>query len=230
MYRSIFRARWLAISFVALAAAVFFYSRSLKAAADERMPIYFPDSTITVKTETVNRTVYLPLVEIVRHLNLPYTDAVSLETFTIRGPNALLVLTRNSQLISINGQIVFLSSNIRRENQQWLVPVDFLSQGLSRVSGIMFRYRPGSSRVFAGDVNPSELVMNAQNLGRVTRLTIRSETPVTPELKRDTQQHRVVLTLGTKPIDPLRERLDYRDRLVQSIAFDDSDGVSKIIA
>ena len=198
-------------------------------AAESGFPIYFPDSTLILTPQIVNRTTYLPLVDIVRHLKVPYTDALTLETFTIRAATARLVLTRNSGLISVNDQIVLLRNAVLRENNQWLVPLDFLSQGLTRITGIEFRNRAGTSRVFAGDVNPSELVMNAQTLGPVTRLTLRSEAPIELALNRDALQNRAVLRITPSPIEPLRERLDPRDRLVRSVAFEDADGVSKLV-
>jgi N-acetylmuramoyl-L-alanine amidase len=169
------------------------------------------------------------VVEIVRHLGLAYTDATAAQTLTIQGQNTRLALTPASTFISVNDQPVLLQNPIRRENGQWLVPLDFLSQGLSRVAGIQFRYRPGTPRAFAGTVNPVELAMTAQSLGPTTRLTLRTGSPIEAELLRDGAQHRATLVLKGKPVDPARERMDYKDRLVQSIAFDDSDGIARIV-
>jgi len=47
------------------------------------------------------------------------------------------------------------------------------------------------------------------------------------DLKRDNQ--RAILAIDRPALDPVRERLDHRDRMVRSIAFDDSDGDAKII-
>ena len=212
-----------------LCVAALFYTIHLRA-AEPGYPIYFQDSTLVLTPQIVNRATYLPLAEIVQHLKIPYTDALSLETFTVRAPNGRLVLTRNSGLISVNDQIVLLRNPILRENNQWLVPIDFLTQGLGRVTGLEFRNRAGASRIFAGNVNSSELVMNAQVLGPVTRLTLRAETPIRLSVTRDASQNRAVLKIEPGPIDPLRERLDPRDRLVRSIAFDDTDGSPKIVA
>jgi N-acetylmuramoyl-L-alanine amidase len=228
MTRFVVRAPLFAVLLV-LAAAFFFYSRSIRA-ADDRFPIYFDDSTVALKTENVNRATYLPLKELVDHLHLPYTDAKILELFTIGSSNnPSIVLAKNSRLIQVNGQQTLLAFPVLREGQQWLVPIDFLTQALSRVTGVEFRYKPGASRIFAGKVTPAELVMNAQALGSITRLTIGTSSPVNLNLKRDATQHRAVLEMGSKPVDPLRERLDYRDRLVRSIAFEDSDGAPRIV-
>ena len=53
---------------------------------------------------------------------------------------------------SINDQIVLLRNPILRETDRWMVPVDFLTQGLSKITGTEFRYRLGAPRIFAGAV------------------------------------------------------------------------------
>src|SRR5205085_1961827 len=150
-------------------------------------------------------------------------------TFTIQGPTSKITLTPGTAFISINERTVLLQNPIRRDNGQWHVPLDFLSTGLSRVAGIEFRYHPGDFRMFAGNANPAELAMNAQALGSTTRLTLRAGLPLDVELQRDAAQHRVVLLLKGKPVDPGRERLDYKDRLVQSVVFEDTDGIPRIV-
>jgi len=46
---------------------------------------------------------------------------------------------------------------------------------------------------------------------------------------RREDQNKTILAIDRSPVDPLRERLDHRDRLLRSILFDDSDGNAKII-
>src|SRR6185369_12532419 len=161
----------------ALVCALFVFG-SRSHAADGNFPIYFPNSKLVVKSQSINRVTYLPLTDITSVMGLPYTDALALETLTIRSGNSRLVASRNSALISINDQIVLLPSPILREDGKWLGPIDYLTQGLSKLTGTEFRYRSGSSRVFAGSIEPPELVMNAQSLGPITRLTVRSSAPM----------------------------------------------------
>ena len=220
------RAFRIAILAAALGAALFISGVSIRA-ADVTLPIYFPDSKLLLKADVMNRTVYVPIRDIISHMGLPYTDSLSLETLTIRSGNNQLVVTKNSALISYNGQIILLPSPILREDNRWLAPVEFLSMGLTRMTGVEFRYRPGASRIFAGNVEAPELEMNAQTLGPITRLTLRCSTPIKLDVKRE-DPTKVILTINRTPLDPARERLDHRDRLLRSVAFDDSDGDSKI--
>jgi N-acetylmuramoyl-L-alanine amidase len=198
-------------------------------AADTDFLIYFENSTLPLKSQTFDRATYLPLADIVRHLGLAYTDATALLTFTVQGQNSKVVLTPGSAFIAVNDQPILLQTTVRRENGQWLVPLDFLSQGLSRVSGLEFRYRSGTRRIFAGRVQPADLAMNAQSLGGLTRLTLRTGASVDVDLQREAAQHRAILTIKGRPIDPSRERLDYKDALIQSVAFDDSDGSPRVV-
>ena len=220
------RAIRIPIPLAALGAALFIFGGLIRA-ADLNFPIYFPNSKLVVKAETVNREIYLPLKQILETMGVPYTDALALETLTIRSGNSRLVVTKNSALISYNDQIVLLPSPVLREDGRWLVPIEFLNIGLSRVTGTDFRYRPGVSRIFADNFEAPELEMNAQTLGPITRLTIRCSAPLKIDVSKDSQ--RAVLMIDRYGLDPVREKLDHRDALLRSVAFDDSDGNAKII-
>jgi N-acetylmuramoyl-L-alanine amidase len=217
----------IAVLLAALGAAIFIFGGLIRA-AETNFPIYFPDSKLIVKADVMNRTVYLPIREIVAHVGLPYTDALALETLTIRSGNNQLVVTKNSALISYNGQIILLPSPILREDNRWLGPVEFLTMGLTRMTGTEFQYQPGIPRIFVGNIVPPSLEMNAQTLGPITRLTLRSSTPMSLDVKRE-DPARAVLAINLSPVDPLRERIDHRDRLLRSVMFDDSDGNSKLL-
>jgi N-acetylmuramoyl-L-alanine amidase len=209
--------------------ALFLIPAILLHAADTDIPIYFEDSTLVLKTQTINRVQYLPLADLVRQLNLPTTNDATQEVFTIRGASSQLVLTRNSAAISVNNQLTLLPSPVLHENGAWLVPLEFLQLGLTKLTGMEFHRRAGAPRIYAGMVKPVDLMMNAQNQGTLTRLTLRTGVPVNVEVKRDAAQHRTTLVFGTKAMDPARESMDYKDRLVGSINFNDSDGSPKII-
>ena len=211
----------------ALGAALFIFGGLIQA-AETSFPIFFPDSKLIVKADVMNRSIYLPIKEIITHIGLPYTDSFSLETLTIRSGSNQLVVTKNSALISYNGQIILLPSAILREDDRWLAPVEFLTMGLSRMTGTEFRYRPGTSRIFVGNVEAPELEMNAQTLGSITRLTLRSSAPLNLEVRREDPM-KAILSIDHTPIEPVRERLDHKDRLLRGVTFDDSDGSSKIV-
>src|SRR4029079_6353273 len=110
--------------FVALACALFVFN-SRSHAADGNFPIYFQNSKLVVKAQSFNRVTYLPLTDIFSVMGLPYPDALTLETLTVRSGSSRLVASRNSALISVNDQIVLLPNPILREDGKWLGPVDY---------------------------------------------------------------------------------------------------------
>src|SRR5256884_5443640 len=219
------RSARIAISLAALGVALFFLGGLIRA-ADTNIPIYFPNSKLVVKAEVLNRVTYLPIKQVIEFMGIPYTDALALETLTIRSGNSRLLMTKNSALVSYNDQILLLPSPILREDGRWLAPIEFLTIGLTRLTGTEFRYRAGAPRIYAENVDAPELEMNAQTLGPITRLTLRCSVPLNVELKRDDQ--RAILAID-RSVDPFRERLDHRDRMVRSVVFDDSDGNAKIV-
>src|SRR5262245_48727333 len=99
----------------AMTAGLFFF-RSLSRAADGNFPIYFRTSKLIVSAETLNRATYLPLKEIVEFMGLPYTDAIVLDTLTVRAGTSRLVATNNSGLISFNDQIILLPNPVLRKD------------------------------------------------------------------------------------------------------------------
>ena len=141
------RKRRIVFLIAALAATLFISGPGR--AADGNFPIYFQNSKLVLKAETINKITYLPLKEIIEFLGLPYTDSIALETLTMRSGNSRLIVTSNSGLISFNDQIILLPSPVLRQNGRWLAPIEFLNQGLARLTGTEFRYRPGTSRIFA---------------------------------------------------------------------------------
>jgi N-acetylmuramoyl-L-alanine amidase len=86
-----------------------------------------------------------------------------------------------------------------------------------------------ASQAKAAQAKAAELTVSAQSQATLTRLTFRTSSPVTLELKREASPRRAVLVFAPKPIDPARGNLELKDRLVQAIDFDDSDGTPKVI-
>ncbi len=190
---------------------------------------YFDDGPLIVDQIEVDGTTYTSLVEVVRRLAMPYTDATARETFTIRGPNGTLVTTRNSREISINGETRSLASQVLREDGQWFVPIEFLADGLGRVAGVGLRHRVGAKRILASNVAAPELTMNVGQSDGITRLTIQSSSSMNLRVQQNRAENRVTLAIDRAPVDPIVETLGYQDASIRGVRFDDSDGRSKIV-
>src|SRR5262245_13341412 len=95
-YMKLFR---MAVEVAALGAAPCSCGGPTRAAHWSTLPCS-PASKLSGKADVMTRTVYFPLREIRRAMNLPFTDSVALETLTVRSGNNRSVVTKNSALIS----------------------------------------------------------------------------------------------------------------------------------
>src|ERR1044072_8332536 len=109
VYRT--RTIWISSLLAAMAALIFLPVLWIQA-ADSDLPVYFEDSVLVLKTQTVNRVQYFPLADLVKQLNLQYTNDPTHEIFTIRSGNSQIVLTRNSSAISVNNQLTLLNNPV----------------------------------------------------------------------------------------------------------------------
>ena len=215
-----------------LLSAGFFVSAERQTPADSvvsRIPIYFEDGPLIVDQIRVDGARYVELISLVRHLALPYTDATRREIFTIRAPNGTLVATRDSGTVSIDDRQTRLAAPVLRIDGRWFVPMDFLLRPLSHVAGVEFRHRQGAERILAGNVTAPTLALNVRTREGSTRLTIESNTGINMRVQQEPGESRVVLAIDRAPLDPANEELAYRDPSIRRIAFEDSDGRSKII-
>ena len=191
--------------------------------------VYFDDGPFLSEHFEAGGTAYIPLTELVRRMALPYTDATALETFTVRGPNGALLARSDSNTIAIDGSDTQLEHPVLREDGRWFVPVEFLTNGLGAITGMQFRHTTGAPRILVGDVTATELDLNAVQTANATRLTIRSGVGVNLRVQQIREENRVILAFNRAPMNPAEESLDYRDALIRSIKFDDTDGRSKIV-
>ena len=196
---------------------------------DSTIPIYFEDGPLIVDQVRVDGARYVELISLVRRLALPYTDATRREIFTIRAPNGTLVATHDSDVVSIDDRQTRLTHPVLRIDGRWFVPTDFLLSPLSDVAGVEFRYRQGAERILAGSVTAPTLAMNVSSREGSTRLTIESSTGINMRVGQEPGESRVVLAIDRAPLDPANEELAYRDPSIRGIAFEDSDGRSRII-
>src|SRR5207249_2728221 len=109
------KAARIALLLAAFGAAVFIFGGLIRA-ADTNFPIYFPDGKLILKGEGVNRSVYLPLRPIIEHIGLPYTDALALETLTIRSAgNRLVVKEQRPHIVQRSNYFPSRSDAARRQ-------------------------------------------------------------------------------------------------------------------
>lgn len=217
------------MALVGLALVTSALSRAQEPVTTSPFVVYFDEDSLITDSIRVDGVIYVALVDVVRRMALPYTDATAAATFTIRAPGGTLVASRNDRRVTIDRGSIELSGRVVREDGRWFVPPDFITVALYRVGGTAFRYRSGSARMIAADIAAPEIRMGADRTEDSTRLTVRAGASVNVRVQQDPDSNRVVLAFDRAPLDPIIETLDYGDAAIRSVTYDDADGRSKII-
>ena len=197
-------------------------SRAQEPVTTSPFVVYFDEDSLITDSIRVDGVIYVALVDLVRRMALPYTDATAAATFTIRAPGGTLVASRNDRRVTIGGGSIELSGRVVREDGRWFVPPDFITVALYRVGGTAFRYRSGSARMIAADIAAPEIRMGADRIEDSTRLTVRAGASVNVRVQQDPDSNRVVLAFDRAPLDPIIETLDYGDAAIRSVTYDDA--------
>jgi N-acetylmuramoyl-L-alanine amidase len=204
-------------------------------AATPPLVVYLEDGPWVPMSAEIDGIRYLGLIDLIRQFGLPYTDATATGVLTVRGPGGILTLEREGPTVTLDGNAIEANLPILYTGGdaggdavgRWLVPVEFIPATLGPLAGVpitMF-----ARRIIAGNIETTPLEMAAGRADGVTRVTIRLERSSTVRVERDPDGGRVTLNIDRAPLVPQLEELDYRDDEVRSVAFDDSDGRSRIV-
>jgi len=142
---------------------------------------------------------------------------VGRNTLTFR-PNSTLCIV-NGSMLSLNDPTILLSGT-------WMIPLDAISKLYPRLTERNVTYRPHAPRAFVSTQPPPTLFFEASKGILSSRIALEVSQTTPFELKRDGQQ--VIVTLGSRPLNPFSEKLNYSDELIQSVAFDDLDFKPKL--
>jgi hypothetical protein len=121
-------------------------------------------------------------------------------TLTFR-PNSTLCIV-NGSMLSLNDPTILLSGT-------WMIPLDAISKLYPRMTDRNVTYRPHAPRAFVSTQPPPTLFFEASKGILSSRIALEVSQTTPFELKRDGPQ--VVVTLGSRPLNPLSEKLNYSD-------------------
>ena len=188
---------------------------------------YLPASHGVVPIQTIGKTSYLPLLQI---LNLVgRVDALRESSGKLRvwfGQTPIEVADSNRK-VKVNKKTISLSQPVRHSNGQWLVPVDFVGAVLPSLVTGGVEYRPGENRIFIGGAKAGTFSVRASEIPNGTRLTMEFTSPLTFETA--SRNGKWILSLGEKPIRPLEQKFHFDSPYVRELDFDDQDGFPKLI-
>ena len=128
-------------------------------------------------------------------------------TLSVAAGDAVIILTQDQQIISVEGRLVSLRAPPRRVRGRWLVPPDFLAGALAPVHGQPLEYRAESRLLIIGGLRVPQVAARYRSGGGSDQLRL-DVTPSTPHTVEE-RAGRLVVTFAADDIDLVRlPRLD----------------------
>ena len=211
----------------ALGVAVLFVLWPAQQAESRNFVFYLPNGHQVFSEVQIGDQSYLPLD--------PLLNLVGTVTGMQRKRNSLKVWIAGSQLqfhrgdrkLKLDKSTIKLAAPFRIVNGQSLVPVDFISAVLPRISGKVISYQMGSNRVFIGAVKPNTFAVKMEGKPNGAKLDILFTGPVS--VQTAASNGKWVIFIGGPPIQPMEPVYQFQNSYLKSLEFDDSDGNPKLI-
>jgi N-acetylmuramoyl-L-alanine amidase len=188
---------------------------------------YFPNSRRVIPLEVIENTKYLPFLQV---LNLVGTLSGLTEkrnSLKVGFERTHIELHADDARIRLDKKTVILSAPVRVSNGKWMVPSDFLTTILPRLTRQDVEYQVGTNRVFLGDVKPSSFALHMEPVNNGARLTFQFTDKVT--VRTESANGKWIMFLGDHPIQPLEQSFHFQNPYVSDVRFDDQDGMPKLV-
>ena len=188
---------------------------------------YFPNSRRVVPLEAMGNVQYLPL--------LPVLNLVGTVNGLTERRNSLKVSFGDSNLelhdgdarVRLDKKTLILAAPARVSNGKWMVPVDFLTTVLARLTSQDVEYQVGTNRVFIGNIKPGSFTLRMEPESNGARLTFQFTDKVT--VHSESVNGKWVIFLGDHPVQPLEQSFHFQNPYVSEVRFDDQDGLPKLV-
>jgi N-acetylmuramoyl-L-alanine amidase len=188
---------------------------------------YLPNSRHVIPLEVIEHARYLPLVQVLNLVGKLNGLQEKRNTLKVGFGSTQIELRADDPKIRINKKTTVLSAPIRVSNGKWMVPADFLTSALPRLTGQAVEYQVGTSRVFIGDVKPGSFTVRLEPVSSGARLTFQFTDKVT--VHTASVNGNWVMYLGDHPIEPLEQSFHFQNPYITEVRFEDQDGLPKLV-
>jgi N-acetylmuramoyl-L-alanine amidase len=177
--------------------------------------------------EVIENTKYLPLLQVLNLVGKLNGLQEKRNTLKVRFGNTQIELRVDDPKIRIAKETTRLSAPIRVSNGKWMVPTDFLTTVVPRLTSQVVEYQVGTNRIFLGDVKPGSFTLRFEQVSNGARLTFQFTDKVT--VRTASVNGKWVMFLGDHPIEPLEQSFHFQNPYVTDVYFDDQDGLPKVV-
>jgi N-acetylmuramoyl-L-alanine amidase len=188
---------------------------------------YFPNSRQMIPLEVIANTKYLPLLQVLNLVGTLNGLQEKRNTLKVTFGDSHIELHADDPRIRLDKKTTVLLAPVRVSNGRWMVPIDFLTTILPRLTDQSVEYQAGTSRAFLGDVKPASFTLRLEPVSSGARLTFQFTDKVT--VRTSSVNGRWVMFLGERPIEPLEQSFHFHNPYVSDVRFDDQDGVPKLV-
>jgi N-acetylmuramoyl-L-alanine amidase len=178
------------------------------------------------KISIENRS-YLPLIDFLQILDLPYSESASSGFITIGAGKNTIRLTRDRSVAQVNQAAVGLSAPVIFASDRWLVAPDFVPRVLNRVLAEKVVVSASGDRFLLGSGSFNRIEVKGLAAAEGSTIVIQMSAPAEVEIRKE--DSKMVLNFGNTATDPSKEDHQYRDEMVKSIYFDDSSSADLLI-
>ena len=205
--------------------ALFFWPpRTLRS---DNFVFYFPNSRHVIPLEIIESTKYLPLLQVLNLVGKVNGLQEKRNTLEVGFGNTQIELREGDPTIRIAKETISLSAPILVSNGKWMVPTDFLTNVVPKLTNQVMEYQEGTNRIFLGDVKPGSFSLRYGQVSNGVRLTFQFTDKVT--IRTASANGKWILYLGDHPIEPLEQSYHFQSPYIADVTFEDQDGQPKLV-
>ncbi len=203
---------------------LFWPARELRS---DNFVFYFPDKHQVIPVQMIGQAKYLPMLTILNMVGKVGGLQEKRDSVKVWFGETPLELKVKDRTVRVDKARVKLANPPLVSNGQWMVPVDFLTSILPRLTNQVVVNPLGSNRVFIGDVKPASFTVHLDQLPGGARLTLQFTEKVA--VRTVATNGKWIMFLGDHPVEPLEPTYSFKDPYVKELRFDDQDGLPKMI-
>jgi N-acetylmuramoyl-L-alanine amidase len=188
---------------------------------------YFPSNHHLVPFETIENNKYLPLLQVLNMVGKVGGLQEKKNSLKVWFGSAQIELRPDDTRVRVDKTSIELAQPVHVSNGQWMVPIDFLTTVLPRLTHQTVEYQVGTNRIFIGDVRPSSFTVRLDPVSNGARLTVQFTDKVA--VRTASRNGKWVMFLGDRPMEPMENSYHFQNPYVSDLQFDDQDGVPKLL-
>ena len=218
--------RWI-FFILALGLALALLTWPARSSRSENFVFYLPATHQVVPIEVIEGAKYLPLIQVLNMVGKVSGLQEKKNSLKVWFGKAQVEFRPDEKKVRLDKIWLNLHAPARVVDGQWMVPVDFLTSVLPKLTPDRVEYQEGTNRIFVGDIRPSSYTVRLDPIANGARLTVQFTDKVS--VHTAASNGKWILFLGERPVEPLEPQHLFQNSYLSELHFDDQDGVPKLV-